>query len=216
MTTARLAGIFYLLTFVSIPTLSLYAEVLAPGYVLGDGPDTAALTGAMLEIVVALACIGTAIALYPILKRQSETVALAFVAVRTLEAATIFAGAASLLAVVSLRQQGVDADGIASAQALVALHDGLRLGQSLLPAVNAALLGSLLLRARLVPRILPLVGLIGAPLLVVTTIGALFNLWPEISPVTGLGALPIALWEFSLGIYLVVRGRSERLDARTT
>jgi len=206
MTPARLAGIFYLLTFVSIPTLALYSAVLDADYVLGNGPDTAALVGAVLEIVVALACIGTAVALYPILKQYNEGMSLGFIASRTLEGATIFAGAASLLAVVSLRQAGVGADGVVPAQALVALHDGLRLGQSLMPAVNAALLATLLYRARLVPRILPLVGLIGAPLLVVTTLGALFNLWPEISPITGLGALPIALWELSLGVWLVVKG----------
>ena len=206
MTPARLAGIFYLLTFVSIPTLALYAAVLKPGYVLGDGPDTAALVGGVLEIVVALACIGTAVALYPILKRHNEGIALGFIGARTLEAATIFAGAASLLAVVSLRQAGVGPDGVVPAQALTALHDGLRLGQSLMPAVNAALLATLFYRARLVPRILPIIGLVGAPLLLVTTLGALFNLWPEISPITGLGALPIALWEFSLGIWLVTKG----------
>ena len=213
MTPARLAGIFYLLTFVSIPTLVLYSAVLDPDYVLGDGPDTAAVVGAVLEIVVALACIGTAVALYPILTKYNEGMSLGFIASRTLEAATIFAGAASLLAVVSLRQAGVGADGVVPAQALVALHDGLRLGQSLMPAVNAALLATLLYRARLVPRILPLVGLIGAPLLVLTTLGALFNLWPEISPITGLGALPIALWELSLGVWLVVKGVRRQQEA---
>ena len=108
MTPARLAGIFYLLTFVSIPTLALYAAVLKPGYVLGDGPDTAALVGGVLEIVVALACIGTAVALYPILKRHNEGIALGFIGARTLEAATIFAGAASLLAVVANRVCTID------------------------------------------------------------------------------------------------------------
>lgn len=206
MTHVRTAGLLYLLTFCSIPTLALYAAVREPDYVLGAGPDTAALVGALLEIVLALACIGTAVALFPILKAHSEGIALAFVGARVLEAATIFGGAASLLAVVTLRQEGVGADGVAAAQALVALHDGLRLGQSLMPVVNAALLGSLLYRARLVPRILPLVGLIGAPLLLVTTVGALFDLWPASGAITGLGALPIAAWEFSLGVYLAVKG----------
>jgi hypothetical protein len=213
MSNARIAGVFYLLTFASIPTLGLYAAVLEPGYVLGDGPDTAAIVGALLEIVVALACIGTAVALYPILTKHSQWMSLGFIGSRTLEAATIFAGAASLLAVVSLRQAGVGPDGVVPAQALVALHDGLHLGQSLMPAVNAALLATLLYRARLVPRILPLVGLIGAPLLVVTTLGALFNLWPEISPITGLGALPIALWELSLGVWLVAKGTTTPREA---
>lgn len=206
MTNARAAGILYLLTFCSIPTLALYAAVRAPDYVLGAGPDTGALIGAMLEIVLALACIGTAVALYPILKTHNEGIALGFVGVRALEAATIFGGVASLLAIVTLRQAGVGADGVVTAQALVALHDGLRLGQSLLPVVNAALLGSLLYRARLVPRTLPLIGLIGAPLLLITTVGAVFDLWPASGAITGLGALPIAAWEFSLGIYLVVKG----------
>jgi hypothetical protein len=213
MSNARIAGVFYLLTFASIPTLGLYAAVLEPGYVLGDGPDTAAVVGALLEIVVALACIGTAVALYPILTKHSQWMSLGFIGSRTLEAATIFAGAASLLAVVSLRQAGVGPDAVVPAQALVALHDGLRLGQSLMPAVNAALLATLLYRARLVPRILPLVGLIGAPLLVVTTLGALFGLWPEVSPITGVGALPIALWELSLGVWLVAKGTTTPREA---
>jgi hypothetical protein len=213
MSNARIAGVFYLLTFASIPTLGLYAAVLEPGYVLGDGPDTAAVVGALLEIVVALACIGTAVALYPILTKHSQWMSLGFIGSRTLEAATIFAGAASLLAVVSLRQAGVGPDAVVPAQALVALHDGLHLGQSLMPAVNAALLATLLYRARLVPRILPLVGLIGAPLLVVTTLGALFGLWPEVSPITGVGALPIALWELSLGVWLVAKGTTTPREA---
>jgi hypothetical protein len=80
------------------------------------------------------------------------------------------------------------------------------LGQSLLPVVNALLLGSLLYRSRLVPRIIPLVGLIGAPLLLTSDAGVLFGLWPRVSAVTAIGALPIAVWEFSLGVHLVANG----------
>ena len=80
------------------------------------------------------------------------------------------------------------------------------LGQSLMPALNALLLGSLLYRSRLVPRILPLVGLIGAPLLLASDVAVLFGLWDRISAPSGILALPIAAWEFSLGVYLVVRG----------
>jgi hypothetical protein len=205
--TALVAGALYLLTFVSIPTLALYGGVHDPGYIVGPGPDTSALFGGLLEIIVALACIGTAIALYPVVKRQNESVALGFVGARVLEAATIFAGVASILTIVTLRQAGVGADGLVTGQALVGMYDSLfLLGQSLLPPVNALLLGSLLYRSRLVPRILPMAGFIGAPLLVAGHIGEMFSLWGRVNVLTGVGVLLIAGWEFSLGVYLVVKG----------
>ena len=112
--TALVAGVLYLLTFVSIPTLFLYGPVNGANYILGPGPDTAAIIGGILEIIVALAGIGTAVTLFPVLKRQNEGVALGFVGSRVLEAATIFAGVACLLSVVTLRQAGVGAAGLVS------------------------------------------------------------------------------------------------------
>ena len=159
-----IAGVFYLLTFVSIPILYLYGPVREVGYIVGPGPDTRVYIGAILEIIVALAGIGTAVALYPVVKRQNEGVALGLVASRTLEAGGIFAGVFTLLAIVSLRQSGAGAAELATGQTLVALHDWtFTLVQSLIPAVNALLLGSLLYQSRLVPRILPVLGFIGAP-----------------------------------------------------
>jgi Domain of unknown function (DUF4386) len=141
--TALVAGALYLLTFVSIPTLFLYGPVRSPKYIIGPGPDTGALLGGILEMIVALAGIGTAVALYPVVKRQNEGVALGFVGSRVLEAATIFAGVAILLSVVTLRQAGAGADALVTGQALVALYDRtMLLGQGVLPAVNALLLGS--------------------------------------------------------------------------
>jgi hypothetical protein len=194
--------VIYLVTFVSIPTLSLYGPVRNDSnYVLGPGPDTPILIGAILEVIVALACIGTAVVLYPVVKRQHEGIAMGFVGSRVLEAAAIFAGVVSLLSVVTLRQAGAGADALATGQALVSFNNWtFLLGQSFLPVVNALLMGSLLYRSRLVPRIIPLVGLIGAPLLLVSDIGVLFGLWPQVSGLTAIAALPIALWEFSLGV----------------
>lgn len=205
--TALVAGVLYLLTFVSIPTLALYSAVHEPDYILGAGPDTAVLVGSLLEIVVALAGIGTAIALYPVVKRQNQGVALGFVAARVLEAAMIFAGVASLLTIVTLRQTGVGANGLVTGQALVGMYDSLFLvGQSLVPPLNALLLGSLLYRSRLVPRILPVAGFLGAPLLIAGHIGWMFSLWDRVNMLSGIGVLLVAGWEFSLGIYLVVKG----------
>ena len=105
--TALVAGVLYLLTFVSIPTLALYGPVHDPNFIVGPGPDTAILFGGILEIIVALAGIGTAITLYPVLKRQNEGAALGLVSSRVVEAAGIVAGVACLLSIVSLREAGV-------------------------------------------------------------------------------------------------------------
>ncbi|WP_423182244.1 DUF4386 domain-containing protein [Arthrobacter sp. NyZ413] len=205
--TALLAGALYLATFVSIPTLTLYAPVHERGYVTGSGPDTGVMVGGVLEMVVAFACIGTAVVLYPVVKRQNQSLAMGFVAARTLEASTIVAGVACLLAVVSLREAGAGADAVVSGQALVALYDRFfLLGQSLIPAMNALLLGSLLYKSRLVPRVLPVLGFIGAPLLLASNGATMFGLIDRISPVSGIATLPIAVWELSLGVWLVVKG----------
>jgi hypothetical protein len=205
--TALVAGVFYLLTFVSIPTLALYSSVRDPKYIVGPGPDTAAMFGGVLEVIVAFAGIGTAVALYPVVKRQNEGVALGFVGARVLEAATTIASVAALLTIVTLRRAGAGADALVTGQALVALYDRMFvLGGSLLPAVNALLLGSLLYQSRLVPRVLPLLGFIGAPLLLASTTATLFDFQDRVSTLTLLAALPIALWEFSLGVWLVVKG----------
>jgi hypothetical protein len=206
--TALVAGILYLTTFVSIPILSLYAPMLNdPNWAAGPGPDTPILIGGVLEVIVALAGIGTAIALYPVVKRQNGAVALGFVGTRVLEAAALFAGVVALLSVVTLRQSGAGTDAIVTGQALVAQYGwSFLLGGSLMPAINALLLGSLLYRSGLVPRILPLLGLIGAPLLLASDFAVLFGLWDRISLQSGIAAIPIAIWEFSLGVYLIVRG----------
>jgi hypothetical protein len=105
--TALVAGVFYLITFISIPTLALYGPVKNHrDWILSSGGHTAVLVGGFLEVIVALAGIGTAVTLYPVLKRQNDGVALGFVAARVLEAAMIFTGAVSLLSLVTLQQAG--------------------------------------------------------------------------------------------------------------
>jgi len=206
-TTSRVAGALYLLTFVSIPTLALYGPVKSASYVLGAGPDIGAIVGAILELIVALACIGTAVTLYPVVKRQNEGVALGFIGTRVLEAGAIFVGVACILSIVTLRQSGAGADALATSRALVAMYDGMFLiAQSFLPAINALLLGSLLYRSRLVPRVLPLIGLVGAPLLVASDLMVLLGVLGRTSTPVALAALPIAIWELSLGVWLVVKG----------
>jgi Domain of unknown function (DUF4386) len=201
------AGIFYLLTFVSIPTLFLYNPVKSADYIVGAGPDTRAITGGILEIIVALAGIATAVVLFPILKKQNESAALGLVAARVLESGTIFVGVAFLLSIVTLRRSGVGADGLITAHALVALYNRIfLLGQSFMPAICDLLLGSLLYQSRLVPRRLSVIGIAGAPILVAGYIAVLFDLTAQHGALAGLSAFPVAIFEFSLGIWLIVRG----------
>jgi hypothetical protein len=213
--TALVAGLFYLITFVSIPTLAIYSTVKSdPAWILGSGPDTGVLLGTVLELIVALAGIGTAIALFPVVKRQNEAFALGLVASRTVEAGMIFVGVVSLVSLVTLRQDLGAGAGAADASALVitgashvatynwAFTDG----QSLMPGINALLLGYLMYRSGLVPRVLPVLGLIGAPLLITATIATQFGLIEQYSALGGLAALPIAVWEFSLGLWLTFKG----------
>jgi hypothetical protein len=208
--TALVAGGFYLVTFISIPTLALYGAVHSADYVVGPGPDTGVLWGGLLEVIVALAGIGTAVALFPVVKRQNEGVALGFVAARVLEAAIIFVGVVSLLSVVTLRQDPAGADAaslVTTGKALVAIHDGtFLLGQGLIPGVNALLLGYLMYRSRLVPRIIPAMGLIGAPLLLASVTATFFGVYAQVSVWSGLATIPIAAWELSLGLWLVLKG----------
>jgi hypothetical protein len=204
---ALVAGVLYLLTFVSIPTLAIYGPVKSANYILGAGPDTSAIIGGILEIIVALAGIGTAVVLFPVLKKQNEGAALGLVASRILESSTIFVGVAFLLSIVTLRQAGAGADALVTSHALAALYDRIfLLGQSFMPAICDLLLGFLLYQSRLVPRGLSLIGIVGGPVLLVGYIAVLFGLVGQHAPLAGLSALPVALFEFSLGVWLIVKG----------
>lgn len=208
---AFVAGALYLLTVVtSIPALALKDPVLADPATAAAGA-TALAWAAGLEMVLALACIGTAVALFPVVRRVDEATALGFVGSRTLEASIIVIGVIAMLSVAAAGP---------AAPALVRMHDwAFLLGPGTLPAVNALLLAPLLLRAGLVPRIIPVIGLVGAPLLLAAAVGILFGVIDQVSPAGFLSAVLIAAWEISLGGWLLLKGFNvdavERLYAAT-
>lgn len=212
--TALAAGVLYLLTFISIPRLALFGPILNnPNYIVGSGSDTGVLIGVVLEMIVALAIVGTGVVLYPVLKRQNEGVALGFVTARLFETGLIAVGFISLLSVVTLRQDfgaAAAADPTAlvtTGQALVSIQNWTFLiGQGLMPGLNALLLGFLFYRSGLVPRAIPALGLIGAPLIISSVIGQLFGVNEQVSLWSGIGTLPILVWELTLGLWLVFKG----------
>ena len=149
--TAFVAGLLYLITYLAIPTIALYGPVLSdPAFIVSSANDTGVLWGAVLELIVAFAIVGTGVALFPVLRRQNEGVALGFVTARLFEAGVITVGILSLLSIVTLQQEvgataGTDAGSLVIVgQSLVATHDwSFLIGQTLLPGINALLLGSL-------------------------------------------------------------------------
>jgi Domain of unknown function (DUF4386) len=209
------AGILYLITFVSIPSLALYKPVKdqVGDFVLGAGSDTGVMWAALSEVVVGVAGVGTAIVLFPVLRRQSETPALGFVAARIVEATLIFVGVISVLSIVTLRNDvagtaGADpASLVTTAQAHLATYNWtFLLSQSLMPVFCDVFLGYLLYRSGLVPRILPIIALVGAPLLLASDVAVFFGVYSNVSPFALLAALPVAAFEVSLGVYLIVKG----------
>jgi hypothetical protein len=211
---ALVAGLCYIGTFVfSIPALALYDGVLNdPNFVLGAGGDRGVLWGGLIEILTALTGIGTAVALYPVIKRHGAGRALGFVGARVLEAAMIFAGVLAVLSIVTLRHDlagtGADPATLTTvAHALVAFKDWtFLLGPGLMAVVNALCLATIMHRSGLVPRAIPTLGLIGAPVLLASSTASLFGAWEQVSAPAVLMALPIAAWEFSLGVYMTVKG----------
>jgi hypothetical protein len=211
--TALVAGILYLVTFAaSIPAVLLLQPVLDdPSYITGTGPDNRVIAGASLDLVNALACVGTAVALFSVVRRQHEGLALGLVTTRMFEAAVIMIGVVSLLAVVTLRQTGApgtnEAALIAVGQGLVAVRNWtFLLGPSLMPAFNALLLGSLLYRSGLVPRLIPAIGLVGAPLLIASTTATIFGITTATSPTAAIATLPIFLWELLVALWMTFKG----------
>jgi hypothetical protein len=111
------------------------------------------------------------------------------------------------MSIVSLRRAGAGTDALVTSQGLAAQYQWtFFFAQSFIPAVNGVLLGTLMYQSRLVPRWLPVLGLIGAVLLVASWFAILVGAVQAISPVAAITALPIAVWEFSLGIYLTFWG----------
>jgi hypothetical protein len=211
---ASVAGWLFIITFVaSIPAFFiLYKHLLDhPNYIVGAGADTRIALGALLEMIVIVANIGTAVVLFPILKRQNESLSLGYVAARVVESMFIAVGILSLMAVVTLRQDVGAAGGdslVIAGRSLVAIHDWtFLLGPGWVVGVgNGLILGYLMYRSGLVPRGMTWLGLIGGPLIILSGTLVLFNVIEPGSSAQAIATIPEFFWELSLGIYLIVKG----------
>src|SRR3984957_5005148 len=224
--TALIAGALFVITFLtSIPAaLFFYTPVLDhTNYILGAGADTRVAWGALLEMLLIIANVGSAVVLFPVLKRQNEGLALGYVTARVIESTFIAIGIVSLLAIVTLRQDVGGAGGAGSlvpvGRSLVAIHDWtFLLGPGWIVGVgNGLILGYLMYRSGLVPRRMAMLGLIGGPLIIVSGTAVLFNIIQPGSVAQFIATIPEIAWELSLGIYLMVKGfRPSPILPRTT
>lgn len=224
--TALLAGVLFAITIVfSIPGALLYGPVLHdPRYVLGAGADSQVALGAFFEILVGIGNIGTAVVLYPLLRRQSAALSLSYVASRIVESTIIAVGILSVLSVVAVRQSvaaGSLADpdaAVTTGAALVALHGAsFLLGPGLLAGFgNGLVLGYLLYKTHLVPRPMAVLGLVAGPLVMASGLLVLFGVYDQVSAWSGLATIPEFVWEAFLAVYFIVKGfRSAPLAAET-
>jgi len=210
---ATLTGWLMVVTFVtSIPAyLILYAPVRNnPDSITGAGADPTASValGAVLELILIIANVGTAVVPYAVFRRYSEGLALGYVTARLVECTFIAIGIISLLTFLFMRQEGTAGTDAALGEALVAIYDrAFLIGPGFFAGVaNGMILGYLMYRSGLVPRGMAMLGLIGGPLVAASGIAVMFDVIDRGSPVQGVATIPEAVWELSFGIYLIVKG----------
>jgi hypothetical protein len=207
--------VFFIVAAVAaIVGLALEGPVLNdPNYIVTGSADTRVFLGAFFEVILAIALIGTAVTLFPIVKRQSEGIALGYVSGRIVEAVVIVFGIISVLSVVTLRQGFAGAAGANAAslvplgKSLVVIHNWTFLfGPNLALGPNTLMLAYLMYRSELVPRVIAVLGLIGGPVIFASGTAVMFGLYGQQSAWGSIAAIPVFAWEMSLAIWLIVKG----------
>src|SRR4028119_2049434 len=211
----RVTGVLFVITFITSipPVLFLYRPLLDdPRYIVGGAADNGVYLGELLELILIVANIGTAVVLYPVVKRVNEILALGLVTARVVESAFIAVGVLSVLSMVTLRPEaaaGADAGSLlAVGQSLVAVQSWtFLLGPGFVVGVgNGLILGYLMYRSALVPRGMAMLGLIAGPALLARFVGILFGVFEPLGVLGSLMVVPEFIWELSLGIWLIVKG----------
>jgi hypothetical protein len=207
------AGVFFLISdTISIVAVLLYQPILSnANWIVGSGSSTGVFLGAFFELFVAFSVIGTAVFLYPVVRKQNEGIALGYVGLRTLEAGVILVGVVSLLAIVTLQKPGITGSSQATlvtvGSALLAVHNWTFLfGPGFTSGLDTVFLAYLMYKSGLVPRFIPILGLVGGPLVFASATAVLFGLYGEFAPAAAIAALPELAWELSLAIYLIAKG----------
>ena len=208
---ARIFGVLYLLTFItSIPALLLYEPALRhpEAFAAGSGNVNKIYLGALLELLLLLANIGTAVVIVPIMRRQFEVLSIGYVTARIVESTFILVGILAMLGLATLQQDTAGAAEATVAYTLAAIKDwtfilgpGWMVGWG-----NGLILGYMMYRTQLVPRPWPWLGLIGGPLIIISGTAVMFGGGHPSGTLQGLATIPEALWELFLGVYCTIWG----------
>lgn len=212
--TAVTVGVFFLITHVTsvLAAFVFFGPVLAdPDYVVGTSSDSGLLLGGVLEVILALAVVGTSVALYPVVRRVSHGFAIGYVALRTLEAAVILLGATAIMTVATLHSAAASSETPQSFIPRSTVVEGLYswafiIGPGLICPVNTIVLAIVLYRSQLVTRFIPVLGFVGAPLVFALNLTKVFGISDQLPEWAALGVVPLFAWEISLAIFLITRG----------
>ena len=213
--TALVGGILYLVTFLgAIGAAALVGPAVTdPNYITGPGVDQQVALGAIFELLNVFGLIGCGVALFSVVKKVHEGLAIGYLATRLFEGAMITVGVLSLLAVTSLHRQAAAAADPASllpaGLALVDLRTWAMVIGGNMAAFNALMLGTALYKARLVPRAIPALGIVGAPILITWVIGMMLGLTGPGTAFHAIAVLPFFIWELALGLWLTFKGFNE-------
>jgi hypothetical protein len=213
---ATIVGWLFVVTYVTSISakIAFYPPLFHGNYITGPGQDTRVLWGAFSEAILIIANIGTATAIYTVLRQRYPNLSLGFVTARVMESVFIGVGILAVLTVVTVRQDYAAADQQSAAglavvgDAFIALQQWtFNLGPALVVGVgNGCILGWMMFRTGLVPRRLAMLGLIGGPLIVASGSAAVLNLIEPGGALQNLCAAPEFFWELGLGLYLIVKG----------
>ena len=208
---ARWFGVLYLLTFItSIPALALYEPALRHpvAFVAGSGNVNKIYLGALLELLLILANIGTAVVIVPIMRRRLEDLAIGYVTARIVESTFILVGILAMLAIATLQQETAGAAEATVAYTLAAIKDwtfilgpGWMVGWG-----NGLILGYMMYRTGLVPRAATWLGLVGGPLIIISGTIVMFGGGHPSGTLQGIATIPEGLWELFLGVYCTIWG----------
>ncbi len=167
--------------------------------------------GALLELLLIIANIGTAVVIFPIVRRVNEELALGYVTARLVESTFILVGIVAMVTIVTLRQQVAGTAEGTIAYTLAAIKDWtFLLGPGWVVGWgNGLILGYLMYRSELVPRAWCWLGLIGGPLIIITGTPILLggnNPSSAMRSLQGLATIPEFIWELFLGVYCTWKG----------
>jgi hypothetical protein len=213
---ANIVGILLILaTVTAVAGVLLYDPILnGPDYMInGTEHANQVVLGALMELILVVSAVGTATAMFPILRKYNETIALWHICFRFLEAMIITVGVISVLSLLTLSREFVAAGApdIASFQTsgivLNAIHDWtFLLGPNFMLGINTLMYSFIFYKIKVVPRFISILGMIGATLIFTCALFVMFGVFTQLSVWGAILAIPVAAFEMILAVWLIVKG----------